>query len=127
MRCDVRELKTLRKPCILHWRFNHFVVLKSVSTKGIVAHDPARGVVKESIDSTANAFTGIALEVFAAQKFRQSGAPRRLSLIDLMSRDTSMVRKFAAGLLLALICEVLLLATPFYLQVVIDQVLAIQR
>ena len=123
VRCDIRELHKLRLPCILHWRFNHFVVLKSVSAAVIVIHDPARGVVTESMTTAGEAFTGVALEVTSAQRFNQSKAPRRLRLGDLVSRDESLGSKFLAGLLLALICEVLLLATPFYLQVIIDQVL----
>ena len=124
IRCDFTELQKLRKPCILHWRFNHFVVLKSVKANSIVVHDPARGIVTESIAAAANAFTGIALEITSAPRFRRSALPQRLKLSSLVFRDASLSRKFVAGLLLALICEVMLLATPFYLQVVIDQVLA---
>jgi len=124
VQCDVRELNKLRLPCILHWRFNHFVVLKSVSAAAIVIHDPARGVVTESMQTAGDAFTGVALEVTSARRFGRSKRPRRLRLADLVSRDESIGSKFLAGLLLALICEVLLLATPFYLQVIIDQVLA---
>jgi len=124
VRCDIRELKNLRLPCILHWRFDHFVVLKSVSATAIVIHDPARGVVTESTAMAADAFTGIALEVTSARRFEQSKILRRLRLSDLFSPDESLGSKFFAGLLLALVCETLLLASPFYLQVIFDQVLA---
>lgn len=40
---DLNELNVLRRPCILHWNFNHFVVLVSVKRNGFVLHDPARG------------------------------------------------------------------------------------
>jgi ATP-binding cassette subfamily B protein RaxB len=124
VRCGFRELNKLRTPCILHWRFNHFVVLKSTSASAVVIHDPARGVVTESLAAASDAFTGVALEVTSAPRFRKSTRPLRLRLSDLVSRDEKLSRKFLAGLLLALICEVLLLATPFYLQVIIDRVLA---
>ncbi len=123
VRCGYRELNKLRKPCILHWRFNHFVVLKSVGLNRITVHDPARGVIAETIATASDAFTGVALEVTPASRLRRTAPPLRLQLSGLISHDTSISRKFLAGLLLALICEVLLLATPFYLQVVIDQVL----
>ncbi len=124
VRCNFQELNKLRTPCILHWRFNHFVVLKSVKTNSLVIHDPARGVVVESVDTAADAFTGVALEVTMARNFRTSKRLRRLKLGDLVTLDGGLSRKFVAGLLLALVCEVLLLATPFYLQIIIDHVLA---
>ncbi len=124
VRCGFRELHKLRTPCILHWRFDHFVVLKSVHANAVVIHDPARGVVTESLPAASDAFTGVALEVISVPRFTGPIAPARLRLSDLVSRDESLSRKFLAGLLLALICEVLLLATPFYLQIIIDQVLA---
>jgi len=124
VRCDLRDLRKLRTPCILHWRFTHFVVLKSVTADRIVIHDPARGVVSESLADVGNAFTGIALEVSSALRFQRARSLLRLKLRDLISSDSKLRRQFLAGLLLALICEILLLTTPFYLQVVIDQVLA---
>lgn len=124
VRCDIQELRKLRTPCILHWRFNHFVVLKSVKEDRIVVHDPARGVVSEKSTVVSDAFTGIALEVTSAPRFRRAKPPLRLKLRDIVSSDTRLRRQFLAGLLLALICEILLLTTPFYLQVVIDKVLA---
>ena len=124
VRCDFRDLQKLRTPCVLHWRFNHFVVLRAVRSKGLVIHDPARGIVTESSEVAAEAFTGVALEVSRAKGFRTRKRSRRLRLGDLVTLDDGMKRKFLAGFLLALICEALLLATPFYLQVIIDQVLA---
>ncbi len=123
VRCGSDELANLSKPCILHWRFNHFVVLKSVSANGITVHDPARGVVTESIASTREAFTGIALEVWSPSRIRRVAQPLQLKLPNLIAYDAGLRNKFLAGLLLAMICELLLLSTPFYLQIVIDEVL----
>lgn len=124
IRCELNELKTLRKPCILHWRFNHFVVLKAVKANAIVIHDPARGKLTETIATADSEFTGIALEVIAAPRFERPKPATPLKLRDLVPSDSNLSRKLIAGLLLAMICEVLLLTTPFYLQLVIDQVLA---
>src|SRR5438309_11216121 len=43
LRFELANLRQLRLPAILHWDMNHFVVLKSVTRKGIVIHDPAFG------------------------------------------------------------------------------------
>lgn len=38
---DIDELGALKMPCVLHWDFNHFVVLVSVRRNHVVIHDPA--------------------------------------------------------------------------------------
>src|SRR5215212_6322470 len=43
LRLELEHLRQLRLPAILHWGMNHFVVLKGVTRKGIVVHDPASG------------------------------------------------------------------------------------
>ncbi|MBU2676030.1 MAG: peptidase domain-containing ABC transporter [Gammaproteobacteria bacterium] len=124
VRCDVSELRCLRTPCLLHWRFNHFVVLKAASRNHLVIHDPARGVVRESYQQAEEAFTGVALEISRGAGFKKTRQPPKLGLFGLMPLDFTNRRKLSAGLLLALVCELLVLASPFYLQVVIDQVLS---
>jgi ATP-binding cassette subfamily B protein RaxB len=121
--CRVSELRSLRTPCLLHWRFNHFVVLKSVGRDHLVIHDPARGVVRDSFERAMDAFTGVALEVSRGSGFRKSRPPPKLRLSGLLPLEAGIGRKLSAGLVLALICEMLVLASPFYLQAVIDQVL----
>ncbi|MCP4301576.1 MAG: peptidase domain-containing ABC transporter [Gammaproteobacteria bacterium] len=121
--CRVSELRRLRTPCLLHWRFNHFVVLKSAGRDHLVIHDPARGIVKDTYDAAADAFTGVALEISRGSGFQRTIQPPKLRLSGLLPLDAAVVRKMSAGFVLALICEMLVLVSPFYLQVVIDQVL----
>ncbi len=121
--CHVSELGQLRTPCLLHWRFDHFVVLKSVRRDHLVIHDPARGIVRDSYKDVADAFTGVALEIARAPGFQITRQPPDLKLAGLINLDAETGRKLSAGLVLALICELLVLASPFYLQTVIDQVL----
>ena len=123
VRCRVDELSQLRTPCLLHWSLNHFVVLKRVSRKHLILHDPARGVVKERYAQAAEGFTGVALEISAGPDFRKTKPPPRLRLSTLVPVDATLLRSLSVGLLLALICELLFLASPFYLQLVIDEVL----
>ncbi|KTR47319.1 hypothetical protein NS303_15260, partial [Pantoea ananatis] len=44
LKLEIDDLKSLKLPCILHWNFNHFVVLKKIQKKEFVIHDPARGI-----------------------------------------------------------------------------------
>src|SRR4029450_1107694 len=43
VRLEPQDLKLIKHPAILHWDMDHFVVLSSVSKRGIVVHDPALG------------------------------------------------------------------------------------
>ena len=123
VRCEASELGKLRTPCVLHWRFNHFVVLKAVRRGHLLIHDPSRGIVKEPHAVAADAFTGIALEVSRGTGFTKTSKPAPLKLSGLTSFGAADYRQLTGGLLLALVSELLLLASPLYLQVVIDQVL----
>src|SRR5271170_3346180 len=62
LRLEPQYLSHLKMPAVLHWDMNHFVVLKSVSRRGVVIHDPARGVRRLSAKEVAEHFTGIAVE-----------------------------------------------------------------
>ena len=122
LRCSPAELRHLKLPCVLHWRFDHFVVLTRVKRRDCMIHDPARGAVCVSWQEIDRAFTGIALELSQKDRADRRSSPRRLRLFDVVSLDTGMLRRTAAAIFTALFCELLVLAMPFYLQVVIDRV-----
>ncbi|HEA19211.1 MAG TPA: peptidase domain-containing ABC transporter [Pseudoalteromonas prydzensis] len=123
LRCGLEELAALRTPCILHWGFNHFVVLKKVTSKWIEIHDPSVGFRRVLLEEVSREFTGIAIELTPTENFKKKSAPSELKLFDLVKFDRQLFGSFSLGLLLCLIVEILLLASPFYMQVVIDEVL----
>ena len=123
VRCDLGEMRRLRRPCILHWGLDHFVVLDKIGRRGLWVHDPARGRAFVRGDEVDRKFTGIALELAPAPGFRRQRRLRRLRLADLVDLDRGFATMIGVMLLFALISELLLLAAPFYLQTVIDQVL----
>ncbi len=123
MRYEIDELAQLRTPCILHWGFNHFVVLKSANNKGLQIHDPAKGVVHVSMEEAALKFTGVALELVPTQDFKKKSIGVQLKLGQLVLFNKDFFSSFSVGFILSLLGEMFLLATPFYLQVVIDEVL----
>ena len=41
-------------PCIIHWNFNHFVVLNGFKGKKAIINDPARGTVEVSMEEFDN-------------------------------------------------------------------------
>jgi len=123
LKLDLDHLSQLRLPCVLHWNFNHFVVLKEVGANSVVVHDPAFGVRKLSMEEVSKCFTGVALEVWPNDGFKQQEQRQPIKLRSLMGRVSGLGRSFTQILLLALALEVFALVSPFFLQWVIDNVI----
>lgn len=74
------EPQTLREkgtfPCIIHWEFNHFVVLNGFKGNKAVLNDPARGTYTVSMEIFDEAFTGICLFFEPGEGFEPSGKPK---------------------------------------------------
>lgn len=86
LKLDLQHLPQLKLPCVLHWDMNHFVVLKQVSARHIVIHDPAVGERKLSLDEASKHFTGVALELTPDASFRKAEEKLQFSLLSLMGR-----------------------------------------
>ena len=72
-----RTPKSIREkgkfPCIIHWNFNHFVVLNGFKGKYAYINDPARGFVKISAEEFDKSFTGITINLTPGEDFVPSG------------------------------------------------------
>lgn len=80
-RMEVDALKnTGTYPCIVHWNFNHFVVLDGFKGNKAVLNDPARGTVQVSMEEFDQAFTGVVLTLTPGEAFVPSG--KRKSTVD---------------------------------------------
>ena len=60
-------------PCIIHWDFNHFVVLDGFKGDKAVLNDPARGIVQVSMEEFDESFTGLVLSFAPGEGFTPSG------------------------------------------------------
>ena len=67
-------------PCIIHWEFDHFMVLKGAKGGFVYINDPARGSIKMPLKEFDEGFTGIALCFEPTEKFVKSG--RRKSTLE---------------------------------------------
>ena len=70
---DVEGLSTIDLPAIIHWNFNHFVVLCKISKNYAIINDPAQGRVKVSIKELDEAFTGVVMCFSKGENFSPSG------------------------------------------------------
>ncbi|MCA3034971.1 MAG: peptidase domain-containing ABC transporter, partial [Rhodocyclaceae bacterium] len=124
LRLEIEHLSALSTPCVLHWGLNHFVVLKKANhrTRGITIHDPARGVVKIPADEVSKKFTGIALELSPNSRFKPKDQSPHIRLRDLVGETSGLLPSVVQILVLALALESLVLLAPFFMQIVVDQV-----
>lgn len=121
VRCEPDELSDLRMPAILHWGTNHFVVLKRMRGRKAVIHDPAMGACTVDADELSKHFTGVALELLPSHNFRPKRETNPLKLGSLISLSPDTMRALLQAVVLSLVIEMLVIAGPFYMQLVIDQ------
>ncbi len=126
LKLELNELKNLRTPCIVHWEMNHFVVLKKVHRNGITILDPAMGERRLSFTDIDKAFTGVALELTPGSEFKKVDERVQLSLSAFWSNMQGVVPALVKLFVLSLILQVFALASPYYTQLVVDQVLVSQ-
>ena len=120
LRARADELGKLSLPAILHWRFDHFVVLAKVDRRGYVILDPASGRRRVASDEIHDAFTGVAIEVSPTRAFARPGDERSASLVGLLRATPGLRRYLAMMLALLLFTQLLTLAPPIATQLLVD-------
>ncbi|MBR6115724.1 MAG: ATP-binding cassette domain-containing protein, partial [Oscillospiraceae bacterium] len=84
-RCEVDALRdSMTYPCIIHWNFNHFVVLDGFKGNYACINDPARGEVRVSKEEFDESFTGVCLQFSPGPDFQPGG--KRRSTLDFARR-----------------------------------------
>lgn len=124
LRLELRALIYLKTPCILHWDLNHFVVLKQATLRSATIYDPAYGVRRSRLAELSDHFTGVALECTPGADFKPIRARESISLRTLTGGVDGLPNAIVVIFALALVLEVFALVGPFYLQWVIDEVIA---
>ena len=64
-------LRTQKMPCIIHWNFNHFVVLEGFKGRHAYINDPAVGRRKLTPEELDESFTGIVLTFQPGERFEK--------------------------------------------------------
>ena len=78
-RCELDSIRSsMSYPCIIHWNFNHFVVLDGFKGNYAYINDPARGEVKVTMEDFDASFTGICLAIQPGKDFVPGGKPKSM-------------------------------------------------
>jgi ATP-binding cassette, subfamily B, bacterial CvaB/MchF/RaxB len=124
LRFELGQLRQLHLPVIVHWDMNHFVVLKSVTKRGIVVHDPASGERFFPIVEASKHLTGVALELSPSESFLPKDERASLPFSTFWMQLRGSTHALVQILVLSVILEAFVIASPFYLQLTIDEVIA---
>ena len=105
-------------PCIIHWNFDHFVVLNGFKGKYAYINDPAYGTVRVSEEEFDRSFTGITINLVPGDDF-QTGGKKRNGLFTEFRRlgagGTAMAMICTASVAAAIIAVAYPLITGFYI------------
>jgi NHLM bacteriocin system ABC transporter peptidase/ATP-binding protein len=119
---EPHELRSLPVPMIVHWNFNHFVVLEGFGKGNAFLNDPAHGpkvVTEEEFDQS---FTGVVLTFETAPEFVPGGEGR--SMIAALRRRLTGLHGALVYVVLAGLALVLPgLLAPTYSRLFVDDVL----
>ena len=113
-------------PCIIHWEFNHFVVLDGFRNGKVYINDPARGRITLSEEVFDKGFTGVFLMFEPGETFVPSGS-RKSTLEFAKKRLAGAKRLIVFMMLLSVITAIFGLINPAMSRVFIDRLLTGQN
>lgn len=117
------QLRQVRTPCILHWRFNHYVVLEGVEGDAFWIVDPACGRRRLARADVDRHFTGVVLEPVTVDAAVDFGPiDRSLRLRDLMPPLGRLRTPLLSVLTLTIAFNIVSMTAPLFLKFLFDTV-----
>ena len=109
-------------PCIIHWNFNHFVVLNGFRGNRAYINDPAKGTYSVSMEQFDEAFTGICLQFDTTDDFNPSGKPK--SMLEFAAKRLKGTREaIVFTIITGVIAAMLGFVSPVFSRVFLDHLL----
>ncbi len=109
-------------PCIIHWNFNHFVVLDGFKGKKAVINDPAKGNYTVSMETFDKSFTGICLMFEPNENFVPSG--KRKSVLSFAVKRLNGAKVAVAFVVFTTLISALIgVITPAFSRIFMDRLL----
>lgn len=121
-RLGIKKVKDVRLPAIIHWNFNHFMVLEGYDQTGFYLCDPASGPRKVGYDEFSRSYTGITLVFNPSAVFVKRGQkPDLAGALLRRARGSEKALAFIGLTGLALVIPGLII--PTFSKIFIDQIL----
>jgi NHLM bacteriocin system ABC transporter peptidase/ATP-binding protein len=123
-RYSVKQIQELGfYPSIIHWNFNHFVVLRGFKGSTALINDPARGAVSVPLKEFDESFTGVCLEFSPGDTFVPGGKPRSIGGF-IKSRLKGSLSSVIFVMLAWLLTSITGILTPTFDRVFTDEILS---
>lgn len=123
VKLPLEQLNKLHVPAVLHWDMNHYVVLERVKGDKALIHNPDGRSTWMQMTEVSDHFTGVALELRPSNNFQAGKQRERFKLSQLWQRMSGIKRALLQILVLTLVLQAFVLASPYYMQLAIDQAL----
>ena len=123
LRLELEELANVRFPVLAHWDLKHFVVIRRRVRSGYQVFDPALGVRTFSDEELSRRLSGVVVEFDRAEGFSTLDASARLRMRDFWKDQPGVGAAFGQLLGLSLLLQLVGIASPLYVQFVVDEVL----
>lgn len=118
---DLAQLDKLSLPAVLHWDFNHFVVLTRTTKNSLIIHDPAVGRRIVTRADASLRFTGIALEFSPTRQFRPVREVKPVSFSTLIGNRSVYMKPAVHAIVLSVVIQTLIILMPYGLQIAVDR------
>ena len=123
-RWNADRLKELMEfPLIIHWEFNHFVVLEGIKGDTVYLNDPAMGRRTVKWADFRTSYTGVALHITPNDNFKPEGHRYNIfrAVAEKLAQD-----KWAALFIILLNLGMIIpgLASPVFSQIFLDDILS---
>jgi len=122
-RMELLAVQKITFPAIIHWNFNHFVVLNGFKRNKAIINDPGRGTVAVPMEEFDKSFTGIVLQFKKTENFKPEGKPKsvwKFAVTRLKGSFASIVFVMLISALLALVGVI----TPVFSKIFMDNILS---
>jgi NHLM bacteriocin system ABC transporter peptidase/ATP-binding protein len=121
-RREPSDLKELAAPMVVHWNFNHFLVVEGFRDGRVFLNDPATGPRQVPLEEFDQAFTGVVLTFERGADFEPGG--ERASMLAALRRRMSGSGVALAYMVLAGFALIVPgIVTPTFNRIFVDQIL----
>ncbi|MBR6012645.1 MAG: NHLP family bacteriocin export ABC transporter peptidase/permease/ATPase subunit [Selenomonadaceae bacterium] len=109
-------------PMIIHWEFNHFVVLEGIKNNVAYLNDPAMGRRTVPLDEFRTSYTGVALIIQPGKGFKKEG--HRYNVFTDIAKKLFQDKWAALFVFILELCAIIPgLASPVMSQIFLDDIL----
>lgn len=124
VRLELDLLPALKLPAIVHWNFNHYVVLEKLDGDEVTILDPSKGRMSLPLSQFSKHFTGIAIEFSKLPAFTAITQLVRVSLSDLWTTMKGWKSSVFMVSMVSIAIQFGIVVAPLFMSVIVDQAIA---